>query len=156
MTQPGDILAFRVGPSSGWLGKLVGWGQRVVGKAPTQSGYEHIALVDAPGSIVEGYWPRVRRRDFSPEGYPNVEVYRIKGITPDQAQKLVAEAHSHIGELYNVSGILTFGLVQLGHTVYCSQGLWQWVTVLYIALCKYDDLEGPDDIVGSPLLERIA
>jgi len=144
-----------VTPNSSWLGKLIGQGQKWIGKAPSQSAYEHVVLFSSPMSIVEGYWPRVRERPFDPTGCEGLEIYRIKGITPQQVIVLVNEARSHIGELYNVVGIATFGLVQLGHAVYCSQGLWQWCTALFIALCKWDDLEGPDDVAASPLLERI-
>lgn len=148
--QAGDILLFRVTPRSGWFGKLIGWGQRVMGQASTSVAYEHVALASSADSIIEAYWPRVRQRFFDPALYSNVEVYRLNNMTPLQVFRILAYATSHIGEWYNVSGLLTLGMVQLGHTVVCSQFVWQAFTAGGIVLCPYESLVSPDNIAASP------
>jgi uncharacterized protein YycO len=152
--QAGDILLFLVTPQSGWLGKLIGWGQKIIGQAPTQVAYEHAALVSGPGWIIEAYWPKVRKRAFDPSQYSNVEVWRYQNLTPLQLNNILAYANTHIGEWYNVSALLTFGMVQFGHTVVCSQFVWQAFTAAWISLCPYETLESPDDLAASPLLVK--
>jgi uncharacterized protein YycO len=154
--KPADIGLFRVTSDSGWFSKLIGWGQKWIGQAPTVVAYDHAVIFDTPTSITEAFWPRVRRRDFDPIGYEGLEVYRVKNITPDAVSKVLAYATSHLGEWYNLTGILTFGLVQLGHTAVCSQFVWEAFTAAGIVLCPYESLESPDDIGASSLLIRVS
>jgi hypothetical protein len=166
MTQPGDLLLFRVGPGSPFLGKLIGWGQKVIGQAPTKAAYDHVALAGRiRGEIVEAYWPRVRVREYDPEGDPNVELYRDPNATPQQIDSIMTYAYAHKGEWYNLTGLLTFGLVQLGHSVVCSQFAWKcymgsdYTTAGYtpagITLCPPARLITPDDIAGSASLIKV-
>lgn len=154
--NPGDLILFRITADSNWFEKLIGRAQQVMGQAPSRSSYNHVALVDAPGfTIIEAYWPRVRRRVFDPSVHSDVEIYRVKDITPEQVDRVLFYASQHIGEWYNVTAMLTLGFLQLGHTVVCSQFVWEAFTAIDISLCEYRSLITPDEIANSTLLTRV-
>lgn len=164
--EPGDIILFRVGAHPSLMGKLIDWGQKIINRDLHAIAYEHIVIVGWYGDIVEAYWPKVRSRIYSPVGTPNAEVYRVRGITQKQIAKgVLAYAYGHVGEWYNMTGLLTLGLIQLGHSVVCSQFVWKcftgfdYMAVGYeaagITLCPSESFITPDDIAASPLLVRV-
>ena len=159
MMQLADILLFRVGPKSTLLDRLIGWGQRVIHQAPTKLEYCHVAMIGPdPDSLFEARWPRIHNilLDMPDLQLHNpVEVYRLKGITQQQVNTVLEYAKHREGEWYNLTAILTFGAIQLGHSAVCSQYVWECFTAAGVCLCPYEDLESPDDIAGSDKLERV-
>ena len=86
----------------------------------------------------------------------HIEVYRLKQeLTQDQLTKIFTYANSQIGKWYNFLGVLTGGFIQIGPIAFCSQFTWQAFTYAGIVLCPWEELESPDDIAASPLLNRI-
>lgn len=154
---PGDIVLFRILPHSGWFKKLIGWGERRMGDERDKKAYCHCAIVATATTIIEATWPRVRQRAFDPRDRLDVEIFRVQGITPQQVGSVLAYAYAcvHKGELYNLTGLLTFGLIQILHSAVCSQFVWQAFTGGGIVLCPYETLSTPDDIGNSPLLIRV-
>lgn len=126
-----------------------------MGQAPTRVSYSHVAIARSPDSLYEAYWPRVRERYFDPALTQNVETYRVKTIAANQIQKVMDYAQAHLGEWYNLTGLLTLGLVQFGHTVVCSQFVWQAFADAGIVLCAYESLDSPDDLAASSQLVRV-
>lgn len=157
--RPGDILLFRVAPYSSLLDKLIGWGQKKIGQAPTELAYCHVALVGPdPLSIIEARWPRIHSvllDLLTLQKHNPVEIYRVKGITDAQVDMVIRYAREHIGEVYDLAAVFTLGLVQFGHSTVCSQFVWEAFTAADILLCPYEDLTSPDDIAASPKLTRI-
>lgn len=126
-----------------------------MGDERNKKAYSHVAIVATAGTIIESRWPEVRQSSFYPDNRLDVEIFRVQGINSDQIGSILDYAYHHIGELYNLTGFLTFGLVQLGHTAVCSQFVWEAFTAAGIVLCPYETLTSPDDIANSPLLIRV-
>ena len=157
--KAGDILLFRVIPDSTLLDKLIGWGQNRLGEPRAKGNYCHAAMVgpDA-GHIYEARWPRFHNVPIDASDLIKrnvVEVYRIRGITSDQITKMLASAQDHVGEFYDLAAIFTFGMIQLGGTIYCSQAVWRDALAAGIVLWPFEKLESPDDLANSENLEYI-
>ncbi len=152
--QVGDFILYPVGPASRLLSKLVGWGQKLIGQAPSVKQYSHVAIVGPDAShIIEAYWPRIR---VSPLDLKDVEVYRIKNVTPDQVSKMIAYAKSQVGQWYDMLAIVTFGKFQIGGTEVCSQLAYNAGLAAGIVLYPPEILESPDDIAASENLFQIS
>ncbi len=157
--QAGDILLFRVSKSSNWLDRLIGWGQKLIHEAPTDAAYCHVAFVGPDsGYMYEARWPKIRNvaLDWTAiEKNITVEVYRVKGITADQIVKIMAYAKSQIGRSYDVLAILTMGMIQFGKGAVCSQYAYESFLAGGVVLRDWTNLESPDDIAASSLLQKI-
>lgn len=159
--MPADIVLFRVGPKSTILDRLIGRCQKWIGEAPpsTQE-FCHVGLVGPGGdSIIEARWPKVKQ---GPLDLPDlltrnpIDFYRIKGITPERSSLIVRAAQKEIGKPYDLAEIFSFGYIQLGHGLVCSQYVWKWVlNGGGYELCPYTSLISPDDIASSNLLEKV-
>lgn len=159
--EPGDILLFRVGDDSTLLDRLIGWGQKVIGQAPSANAYCHATMVGPDVlHMYESRWPRFHNIliDWSEIGKRNaVEVYRIKAITPDRVIGMIKSAQSHLGEPYPLLDIVTLGYLQLGGACYCSESVWRDAeNGAGVILCPFDKMEGPDDLAASPFLMRVS
>lgn len=151
--QVGDLVLFPVGPTSRLLSRVVGWGERLIGQAPSIKQYSHVAIVGpSPSCIFEAYWPMIR---ISPLDLEGNEVYRIKDITDVQVALMMAYCQSEVGKLYDMLAILTFGKFQIGGTEVCSQLAYNAGLAAGYVLYPPEDLESPDDIAASKLLIRI-
>lgn len=158
--RPGDLLLFRISASSNWLDRLIGWGQRKIHQAPTDASYCHVAIVGPDSlSIYEAVWPRIHNVVLEIEKIQKtliLETYRVKGITPEQVERVMAAAKRGVGKRYDVLAILTFGLLQMGPMAVCSQFAYECFLDADIVLCPWADLESPDNIAASPCLIRVA
>ena len=159
IAQPGDILAFRVTAQSTLLDRMIGWGQKKIGQAPTTAAYCHAALVGSDADhMYEARWPRIHNvaLDWGSLLERNtIDVFRATLMTPEQMARVMVYAKGRLGEWYDVAAILSFGLVQFGHAAVCSQYVWECFTAAGVCLCPYEDLESPDDIAGSLILTKI-
>lgn len=161
MIQEGDIALFRVGKTSTILDRLIGKFQKLIGEDPP--GVEefcHAALVGPmANTLIEARWPKVKT---GPLDLPDlltrnpIDFYRVKDITPEQVQKVLAYAKSDIGQPYDLPAIFTFGKIQLGGHLVCSQYVWKWfLNGAGIELCKYSPLISPDDLAGSSITQLV-
>jgi|SRR6185437_10812215 len=155
--QPGDILMFRIGPGASWYQRLIGWGQRILKEQGGPNAYFHVGFV-GPGifKFYQSKPPAICNSDV-PSPLPDyIEVYRLKNpLSDEQLKKIFTYANSQVGKWYNLLGVLTVGIIQIGSFAYCSQFTWQAYTYAGIVLCPWECLESPDDIAASPLLERV-
>jgi hypothetical protein len=162
--QAGDILCFRVGPKSSILDHLIGWGEKIIGQAPTKAEFCHVGILGGPSGtmIYEAIRPCVH---VVPMDWPArlarnpIEVFRIKGITPAQINTMMGYAAAHVGDRYDTLSIYSFGLLGTPHSVVCSQYVWWCARAAGYTLCKMDPLDKnaptPDDIAASDFIERI-
>jgi uncharacterized protein YycO len=149
----GDLVLYPVGPASRWLSRLVGWGQRAIGQAPTIKQYSHVAIVGPnTRNIYEAYWPFIR---ISPLDLKDTEIYRINGLGAEQRTRMMAYCQSQVGKLYDMLAIVTFGMFQIGGTEVCSQLAYNAGLAAGVVLYPPEALESPDDIAASTLLTRI-
>lgn len=157
--QPGDVLLFRATSSSNLLDRLICWGQRIIHAAPSDADYFHVGIVgNDVNHFYQAVWPKIANTVLDCTTINKttiIEVYRVKGITVGQVQAVMATAQSRVGEWYDVLAILTFGMIQLGHTAVCSQYVWQCFLNAGLVLCPFEALESPDDIAASSLLQRV-
>jgi uncharacterized protein YycO len=158
MLQPGDILAFKVGPEAPLLDRLIGWGERMLKQSNSdKKNYYHIAFVSHdPTHMYSAEPPRIGLLPI-PSPIPNyIEVYRlINPPTADQLKQVFTYADSQLGNLYNFLGVLTGGYVQVGKFQFCSQFTWIAYNQGGIDLCPYEFLESPDDIANSKVLVQV-
>jgi hypothetical protein len=123
LMQPNDILLFKVIPSSSYLDKLIGWGQRLFGRVPKGLGYCHVALVDRDTDLMlEAKWPktRVSKIDLTELNKTyGVELYRVRNATPEQIDLAINWAHDHLDEWYDIPLFLT-GWLAVKHSEVCS------------------------------------
>lgn len=159
--QPGDILLFRVGPGSSWLDRAIGWGQKLIGQAPTKTAYCHATMVGPDQAhMYESRWPRFHNPEIKWDDLLKrnpIEVYRIKDVTPQQVDGMMKSAATHLGEWYPLLDIFTFGKLQIGGVCYCSESVWRdALNGAGIRLCDFDSMESPDDIAASTLLVKVS
>lgn len=151
--QPGDLILYPVNSKSDWISRLVGWGQKLIHQAPSQESYSHVAIAGPDTAhMYEAYWPKIRVTNIRLQ---EAEIFRIKDITPEQVARMLDYCKSHVGEWYDLLGILTLGKIQIGGTKWCSQYAYYAALAAFIVLCPPEDVESPDDIAASPLLVRL-
>ena len=176
--QPADLILLRVGPGSTILDRAIGICQQWIGEAPpfTQefchaaiigpvwtealaSQYPNLTIDIGANTIIEARWPKVKigQLDLPDLLTRNpVDFYRINGITPAQASKIIEYAQDDIGDWYDLAGIFTLGYIQLGHALVCSQYVWKWaLNGAGIELCPYSALISPDDLAGSKITTHL-
>lgn len=108
--------------------------------------------------MYEARWPRIHNGPIALQSVEKniiLETYRVKGLTPDQLQQVMAFCQSRIGRRYDLLALLTFGYLQIGPSAVCSQFVWEAFTAAGICLCPFRDLTSPDDIAASACLERV-
>ena len=123
LLKPCDVLLFRTTHRSTWLERLIVWGQKTFYHVPSAARYCHVALVAGDTNLlIEAVWPKVRIVPIDFSTYKNreqIEVYRIKDLTDEQREKILAWAYGHDGEWYDVPLLLT-GWIDMKHAEVCS------------------------------------
>jgi len=157
--HPGDLLLFKVKSSSSLTDKFIGWGQKILGHAPTKSEYCHVALVAFdPCWIMEAKWPKTRiwkidweelHKDY------DIELYRVKNVTTRQRLDAIHWAEDHLNEWYDVLELLN-GWVNVRHAEICSTYVAKaWRTAGIHFKMNKNNFITPDEIAASSLIERI-
>lgn len=81
-------------------------------KAETRGGYSHAAVeIDkAMHTIIEAYWPHVRKRTLDPSEIDGIDFFTVAGITADQEAKVIAycEAAAAAMTPYSIEDLLRF------------------------------------------------
>ena len=123
LLKPCDILLFRTTHRSTWTDRFIVWAQHTFYHIPPQARYCHVALVDKDTDLVlEAKWPKIKISTLEADTYKQrdqIEVYRVRGITDEQREKVLAWAHEHVGEYYDVLLLLT-GFIDAKHSEICS------------------------------------
>ncbi len=160
LMHPGDILLYRVISSSGWSAKFIGWGQKVIGHAPTKkTEYCHVALVAFDTEFVmEAVWPKTRIHKIEWEKWDkeyDLQLFRVKNVTPKQIVEALTWAEDHLGEWYDVLELLG-GWINFKHCEICStyvQKAWKAAGIDFKV--NKNNFVTPDEIASSLLIERI-
>jgi hypothetical protein len=121
MPEPGlsDIILYDVDPHSGWASKAVAVGELIKDCGRGKVMYSHVAIFEKPGWQIEAKVPRVCRSRIEERRRPLI--LPIPGITHDQRLLMIATARAHIGDWYNMLGLLTAGVLGPIHQEVCSQ-----------------------------------
>lgn len=157
--HPGDLLLFKIKPASSIIDKLIGWGQKVMGFAPTKAAYCHVALVAFdPLFVMEAVWPKTRISKIDWEEYNQkyeIQLFRVKNVTPRQQLDAIHWAEDHLNEWYDLPSFL-FGWIQFKHSEVCST----FVTKAERAAKVYFKTEKngfitPDMVAADQAIERV-
>jgi Permuted papain-like amidase enzyme, YaeF/YiiX, C92 family len=155
----GDLLLFKVKASSSLTDKFIGWGQKVMGMAPTKAEYCHVALVAFdPEFVMEAKWPKTRISKIDWKEYHakyDVQLFRVKNVTTRQRLDAIHWAEDHLNEWYDLPSFL-FGWIQFKHAVVCST----YVTKAERAAKIYFKTEKngfivPDQVAAQSLIWRV-
>lgn len=119
--KPGDLILYPVNGRSGWASKFVAVFEIILGAGHDFEQYSHVAIVgEQEGTQWEWKWPR--SGCFPVDASRAYEVWRVGDPSPSQRRRILEYCSQHSGEVYNLIGLLTFGLLGLPRTAVCSQG----------------------------------
>jgi hypothetical protein len=157
--HPSDILLFKVKPSSSLTDKIIGWGQKLFGHAPTKAAYCHVALVAFdPLFVMEAVWPKTRISKIDWEEYNkkyDVQLFRVKNVTPRQQLDAIHWAEDHLNEWYDLPSFL-FGWIQFKHAEVCSTYVTKAEKAAGIVFkTNANGFITPDEVAAQTLIERI-
>lgn len=117
---PGDLILYNVTGNSELISRLVAAAQLSLGIGGGSEVYSHVAVLsDRPGWQFEAKFPLTGH--FPIDTSRSYEIWRIGKPTPDQRKGILNWCREHEGHLYNLSGLLTDGLIALRGTYVCSQ-----------------------------------
>lgn len=123
LLKPCDVLLFRTTHKSTIFQRLIVWGQKTFYHVPQAARYSHVAIVAGDTNLlIEAVWPKIRIVPISYSNYKDrecIEVYRIKNLTDEQREKILAYAYAHVGEWYDFLLLFT-GWIDVKHAEVCS------------------------------------
>lgn len=165
LLKPGDILLYKVIPSSNITAKFIGWAQKFIHRAPTKEKYCHLAIVDKDTDyVLEAKWPKTRQWKLDWEHLDkcySIELWRVKGLTSTKVKEVLKWCHSHLGEWYDL-GLFVFGWINFKHAEVCSTFVskaFAHVKIKFqtsVSYGKKQELITPDEIASnSKILKRI-
>jgi uncharacterized protein YycO len=161
LLQAGDILFYRVVERSGFSAKFIGWGQRLIGQAPSKHDYCHVAIVEDQETMFEARWPKTKRSEIDlPElaSHYNIEVWRVKNISEEQIQKVLAWANRHLGEWYDLP-LFLLGAFDFKKAEVCStfvQKAFQAAGIVLSVEGVGHHLTTPDELMNLKRLKKVA
>ena len=122
LVKPSDAIFYPVGPRSDWASKFVAIGEMLLRMGRDLRFWSHCSIVDVDTDHqLEAYWPRTRRSKIDMRR--PFEVWRLKDETPAKRDVGIRWAYTHLGEWYNMLGLL-FGWIGIHfHERYCSEFL---------------------------------
>lgn len=135
---PGDVVLY---PEDSELSShLVAFGERIMGLGREGAEYTHAAVLSGmPGYQYEAKFPFTGQ--FKIDTSRSYEVWRLGNPTELQRTQVLHWCDTHVGDFYNLTGVLTCGLVEIPGTYYCSQ----FVCLAYAAAGMH-----PGDLVMDP------
>lgn len=79
-------------------------------EAETRGSESHIALEVAPLTIIEAFYPCVRKRPLDPSEVVGIDFYKIVGLTPDHEAKILEYCNTAIAdhERYSIVDLFRF------------------------------------------------
>lgn len=150
---PGDVILYPANGRSALSSRLVAAGEILAGFGKGLKQYSHAAIVaESIGYQYEATFPRTCYSMIDvARGY---EVWRVGEPTKEQRQRILIWCREHVGDFYNLTGVLTAGLIRLPNTYYCSQfaGL-SWRAAGYKI---GDKIMSPDSIPDTPRAHCVA
>jgi surface antigen len=156
----GDLLLFRIVPSSSLLGKLIGWFSVLLGNGGTyDKTYGHVAVVEwvDPQKInfLEMTFPKSKRTLLDCND-KEVELWRIPSATPAQIKTAVGWMAGNCGKWYNIRHIISFGFIKgRGCADHVFTAYQQAGIILDTKDGGNDPVVSPNEISQSPLVTCI-
>ena len=156
--KPADWILYNVTGKSELISRLVAAGQLAFGIGHGKEVYSHVALVsEREGWQYESKFP-------VPGHFPiditrSYEVWRIGDPTDRQRHKALEWCHRHQGIRfpYNLSGLLTDGLVALRRSYVCSQyAAAAWASAGVKVSAEGQRVLAPDVIPDFPGAHRVS
>lgn len=119
--QPGDFILYPCDPRSALSSRFVGAGELLVGLGGNEKQmYSHAAILAyTPNHQFEAKFPLTGL--FKIDDSRVYEIWRVGNPTDKQRAQILRWCMDHQGDLYNLIGVLTCGLIELPGTYYCSQ-----------------------------------
>lgn len=155
LAKPGNLLFYRVLPSSGVKAKLIRFLVRL-----TRQGtgvYDHVSIVDVDCQYqYESVLPKVRRSQIDWKS-PELELYKVKDVNEACVSAILEEAKSRVGNWYglgkSVKALLSkfrleicthyvIDCIIIGSALDLTQGTGEFVT-------------SPDELSKSPFLCKV-
>lgn len=148
--QPGDFILYPCDPRSAFSSRFVGAGELLVGlggHGREKQMYSHAAIMGyTPGYQYEAKFPFTGH--FKIDKSRVYEVWRIGSLSANQRHSLIDWCENHVGDLYNLIGVLTCGLIELPGTYYCSQ--FACLAYASVGLHPGDSIMSPNSIPEYP------
>lgn len=144
---PGDVIQYVVDPHSAWSSKAVAMGEMWAGCGHGFEFYSHSTILsDQPGMQWEAKFPRTGH--FPIDVTRTYEIWRVGNLDQHDRNNVLRWCKAHEGHLYNLTGVLTLGWIELPGTYYCSQ----FVGLAYkeVGLTIGDDIMSPDSLPDFP------
>jgi len=148
--EPGDLIFYPVTPKSVWSARLVAIGQLLIGKDKSEVQYSHVTLFDRDEYQLESVWPWSKRSKIDTSR--PYEIWRMHGITHSNRQRIMCWAYDHLGVLYDMLYILSFGLLRIhGEEVCCT-----FVRDAYKSAALHMPADRPDSIIDSGIFFKVS
>ena len=166
--RTGDIVIRRRTGILGWGAKLLGWGYQHAGLlrvAKTPKGRVHY--------ILEAVMPTIRPRALQERDWPSMDVYRVKGATPEDGEKAWRAGLFYVGQWYGLpkaARLVLRRVVWLLRRLKPAYMVMAAMPVFCSELCTVSWREGPgkdpvpgmdakdvspQDLAESPATERV-
>ena len=153
-TKPGDLIFYRVTPSSSLFDKIVGILQLLRGEGKGATQYSHVAIVDRDTNYcIEARWPRVRRAliDWN---HPELELWR-RPLGSAQAAVMLLMARNMVGDRYDLIGLI-FGALGSRHRAICTTLVRKVFASIDIEIgAGAGKILTPSELVADPALHHI-
>ena len=153
LSIPGDIILYPAGPGSSWSSRLVVAGEIMAGLGEGMVAYSHATIIsEVPGYQYEATFPLTGL--YPIDTSRQYEVWQLQGLTDEERKQILAWCRGHLGHLYNLIGVITFGRIELPGTYYCSQ----FDCLAYECAGRHpgDLIMSPDSIPQYPGMVKVA
>lgn len=154
LSQPGDLLFYKVTPQSGWKAKLIALVQ-LFRKEGVSSSYSHVAIRIWNKELqAEAVWPCTRISSINWDN-SSIEVWRVKNINSWEIETSVSWSLKNTGRYYDI-GQLLLGLFTLKNSYSCTEFVQTAFKQAEIILGKdAGRFIGPNELIDTKILERI-
>ena len=153
--EPGDILFYRTSSGSGLLPRAIVFFQRLWGEGDRESRYYHMSVVASNVLMqFEARFPKCRESKIN-WSHPGIELWRIRGVTLEQRNSIVACAMNMVGEWYDVWNFV-FGAFDSKHAETCATFVAKAAAAAGVRLDPIGDrFLTPNELIESPFLYRV-
>lgn len=113
-----DVILYPVTPKSELSSRLVAAGELLDGLGSGERQYSHAAVLESGLYEYEAKFPKTGL--FQIDRSRTYEVWNL-GPTDEQRAQILRWCREHVGDWYNLLGVVTAGLFKLRGTYYCSE-----------------------------------
>lgn len=149
--KPGDVVLYPVSGKSSLSSRIIAAGELLAGFGNGMEQYSHASILDVDGWQFEAYFPRTRYSKIDQNR--RYEIWRLGNPTDSERTRILGWCKAHVGDLYNLTGVLTANLIRIPGTYYCSQ----FAGLAYAAIGKKigDKIISPDSVADYPFARKL-